>query len=183
MKEVNPDYQNKPNLKAILRFLADFAKHPLNKITEIPDWSWASLFLVQICISVLSGVLAGLLKLNFYRVAYGFFLMPVVSTVSSLLMSAFLYYYFQFFEERTENFKKIFSLVIVASIPFYFFQILSEYLAVISLIGFAFTSALIIVGLNETFRVPKKRCYQLVGLLFGLVLFTWLANRLSTAGL
>lgn len=180
MKEVNPDYrQNTIDLKSIIFYLVEFAKHPIKKITEIPDWSWASLVLVQVCISIISGALAGLLKLNLYRVAFGIFLMPIVSTVATLLMSAFIYYYFQFFEQRTESFKKIFSLVIVASIPFYLFQIFSEYMSAISLIGFGFTSALMVVGLNEVFRVEKKRCYQIIGLLFALVLFTWITNRIA----
>lgn len=180
MKEVNPHYQNhKIDFRSITTYLVEFIKHPVKKIVEIPDWSWGSLFLVQICIAIVSGVLAGLLKFNLYRIANGLFLMPVVSTVASLLLTTFLYYYFQFFEQKTENFKKLFSLVIIASIPFYLFQIISEYLAVISLIGFAMTSALLVVGLNEVFGVDKKRCYQIIGLLLALVVFTWIVNRVT----
>ena len=78
-------------------------------------------------------------------VAFGLLLMPVVSTVSVLLMSLFLYYYFQFFENRTENFRKIFTFVILTSIPFYIFQIISEYFAPITLIGFGFSFLLSII--------------------------------------
>lgn len=181
MKEVNPDYQNKSiDVKAIIQFLVNFLKHPVKYITEIPDWNLPSLFFIQISISVLSGVLAGLLKMNLFRIANGLILMPIVSTISSLLLTALLYYYFQFFENKTENFKKLFSLIIIASIPFYLFQIISEYFSPIALIGFTFTSALLVVGLNETFKIEKKRCYQIVGVLFTLVLFTWITNKITT---
>ncbi|MBC7457947.1 MAG: YIP1 family protein [Bdellovibrionaceae bacterium] len=180
MKEVNPEHHNKTiDIKAIIQFFANYVKHPVKFITEIPDWNLPSLFFIQISVSVISGLLTGLLKMNFYRIANGIILMPIVSTISSLLLTALIYYYFQFVEEKTESFKKLFSLVIIASIPFYLFQIISEYFSPIALIGFSFTSALLVVGLNETFKVEKKRCYQIVGTLFALVLLTWIANKVT----
>ena len=103
--------------------------------------------------------------------------MPVVSTIAALLLTLFLYYYFQFFENKTEDYRKLFTLVILSSLPFYVFQILSEYFAPVTLIGFAFTSLLGVVGLCENFGVQKKRAYQIVGLLFILILIAWIMNR------
>lgn len=179
MKEVNPEYQNKTvDVKAIIQYLIEFLKHPVSKISQIPDWNLPSLFVIQISIAVLSGVIAGLIKLNIYRIANGLILMPIVSTISSLLLSTFLYYYFQFFENRTENFKKIFSLVIVASIPFYLFQVISEYFSPVTLVGFLFTSTLLVVGLNESFRMERQRTFKVVGFLFFIVFITWISNKL-----
>ncbi len=180
MKEVNSDKQARLiDFKAIIQFLVQFIKNPVKHITEIPDWNLPSLFFIQISISITSGVLAGLLKMNIYRVANGLILMPIVSTITSLLLTTLLYYYFQFFEKRTVSFKKLFSLVIIASIPFYLFQVISEYFAPIALVGFAFNSILLIVGLNEVFKVEKKRCYEIVGALFALVLLTWIGSKIS----
>ncbi len=180
MREVNPDQQNTSiDVKKIIETLVAFVKNPIEQISHIPDWNWPSLFLVQIVISITSGLLAGLIKFNIYRMAAGLFLMPFVSTITSLLLTTFLYYYFQFFENRTENFRKIFTFVILTSIPFYIFQIISEYFAPITLIGFGFSFLLSIVGLSENFKVTKKRAYELVGVLFVLVLITWLTNRFS----
>lgn len=179
MRDVSPDQKPSVDFKALIDFLIDFVKHPIQKISNLPDWNWASLFVVHLILAVASGVLAGLLKFNFYRVAAGLFLMPIVSTVAALMMSLFLYYYFQFFENRTENFRKLFTLVVLASIPFYVFQIFSEYLSVISLIGFAFASLLSIVGLCDNFRVQRTRAYKVVGVIFGLVLVAWITNNLT----
>ena len=96
-----------------------------------------------------------LLKLNFFTIMAGVFLMPIVSTVAALLLTTFFYYYFQFFEERTESFRKLLTFVILASIPFFIFQVISEYLRFISLIGFAFTSLLAIIGLTEILESKK----------------------------
>lgn len=183
MREVNEEHKPKSGLdvKALSEYLLEFIKRPIQKIGQLPDWNWTSIFTVQILLSIASGILAGLIKLNVYRIAAGIFLMPIISTIGALLLSLFIYYYFQFFENRSESYRKIFILVILSSIPFYLFQILSEYLPLISIIGFAFTSFLAIVGLCENFKMERKRAYILVGMLFILVLATWVTN-LRTAG-
>lgn len=179
MRDVSPNEKSSVDFRALIDFLINFVKHPVQKISHLPDWNWSSLFVVHIFISIVSGVLAGLLKFNFYRVAAGLFLMPIVSTVSVIMMSLFLYYYFQFFENKTENFRKIFTLIVLSSIPFYLFQILSEYFSAISLIGFAFASLLSIVGLCDNFGVEKQRAYKIVGIIFILVLFAWITNKIT----
>lgn len=187
MRDVTDSNNNKNtsnkgiDVKALSEYLFEFVKHPIHKIAQLPDWNWKSIFTIQILLSIASGILAGLIKLNFYRVAAGIFLMPIISTIGALLLSLFIYYYFQFFENRTESYRRIFILVILSSIPFYLFQILSEYLPFISVIGFAFTSLLAIVGLCENFKLERKRAYIVVGMLFLLVFATWLTN-LRTAG-
>lgn len=171
---LNPQF----NVKVIIQYLIEFVKHPVEKIKQLPDWSWTSLFILQFVLAVISGFIAALIKLNFpWGLLSGIILMPIVSTIAALLLTLFLYYYFQFFEKKTEHFRKIFTLVILSSIPFYMFQILSEYFAPVTLIGFAFTSLLGVVGLTENFYIQKQRAYQLVGLLFVLILVAWILNR------
>lgn len=180
MRDVSPKPPARIDLKELIEFLYEFIKKPVEKIALLPNWNWPSLFAVQIVLALVSGTLAGLIKLNFYRIAFGLFIMPVVSTLAALLLAMFLYYYFQFFEGRVESFRKILTLVILSSIPFYLFQVLSEYFAPVTLIGFAFTSLLGIIGLSENFAVERKRAYQIVGLLFILVFVAWIGNRYSS---
>jgi hypothetical protein len=178
MRDVTPPpTEQSIDVKELMEYLIDFVKNPVEKIKSLPDWNWGSLFLLHLVLAVISGVLAGALKLNLLRVAFGLFLMPVVATTTALLMTMFLYYYFQFFEKRTENFRRLFTLVVLSSIPFYFFQIVSEYFSFISVIGFAMTSLLGMVGLVENFRVDKKRSGIVAGTLFVLVLLTWIKNN------
>lgn len=179
MRDVSPNTRPRVDFKDLIRFLTEFIKHPIQQISLLPEWNWTSLFAVHIFLSIISGVLAGLLKFNFYRVAAGLFLMPIVSTVAALMMSLFLYYYFQFFENRTESFRKISTLVVLSSIPFYLFQIISEYFSMISLVGFAFASLLSIVGLCDNFKVERQRAYKLVGMIFLLVVLAWTTNKVS----
>ena len=175
MRDVTPG-PPKVDVRALMQYLIEFAKNPMSRMTQLPNWHWSSLFVVQILLAVVSGAIAGIIKLNFYRVAFGIILMPIISTLAALLLALVLYYYFQFFEKRTESYRKLFTLVILSSIPFYLFQILSEYFPPITLIGFAFTALLAIVGLNENFGVSKNRAYQIIGILFALVLLAWVVN-------
>lgn len=177
MRDVTPNNKPSVDIAELFQFLIKFIKHPIQNISHMPEWTWASLITVHILISVISGVLAGLLKFNFYRVAFGLFLMPIVSTVSVVMMSLFLYYYFQFFENRTEPFRKIFTLVVLSSVPFYLFQIVSEYFSVVSIVGFAFSSLVSIVGLCDNFKVEKNRAYKIVGIIFILAFAAWVSNR------
>lgn len=177
MRDVTPPPHKTIDVKEIIDYLFDFVKDPITKIRQLPDWNWTSLMMLHVVISIISGVLAGLLKLNLYRIGFGLFLMPIVSTTTALLMAMFLYYYFQFFEKKTEDFRKLFTLVVLSSIPFYFFQILSEYFSFISIIGFAVTSLLGVVGLCDNFKVERKRAMIVSGSLFVLVLLTWIKNN------
>ena len=176
MRDVTPGKKT-IDPQQLIRELIEFGKNPIERISILPDWNWPSVFTVQILLALVSGILSGLVKLNFYRVLNGLFLMPIVTTISALLLALFIYYYFQFIESRTESFRRIFILVILSSIPFYLFQIASEYFAPITLIGFGFTSLLAIVGLKENFKVERKRAYMLVGALFTFVLIAWFTNR------
>lgn len=181
MREVNPEQSGlNTTIKDVIDYLIHYIKNPAEKIKHLPHWSWTSLFILQITLAIFSGVVSGLLKLNFYTVMAGVFLMPIVSTVAALLLTTFFYYYFQFFEERTESFRKLLTFVILASIPFFIFQVLSEYLRFVSLIGFAFTSLLAIIGLTENFRVQRKRAIALVSTLFILALLTWIYTQYTT---
>lgn len=178
MRDVTPPNENEINFKEVMQFLIEFVKHPVEKVKSLPDWNWQTLFVLHLILAVVSGMLAGILKFNFYRIAAGLFLMPVVSTVAALLMTMFLYYYLQFFENKNESFRRLFTMVVLCSVPFYLFQVLSEYVSFISVIGFAMTSLLGIVGLTENFRVPRRKAQIAVGVLFGMVFITWLTNNL-----
>lgn len=179
MRDVTPPPRGDQTIdvKELVEYIIEFVKHPVEKIKSLPDWNWSSLFLLHLVLSVISGVLAGLLKLNVLRIAAGLFLMPVVATTTALLLAMFLYYYFQFFEKKTESFRRLFTLVVLSSIPFYFFQVVSEYFSFISVIGFAMTSLLGMVGLCENFGVEKRRAGIVAGSLFALVLLTWIKSN------
>ncbi|MNL35100.1 Yip1 domain protein [compost metagenome] len=128
-----------------------------------------------------SGVLTGLVPPNFFRIMSGVIISPIVAIVTTGIGSLFFYYYFQVYEKRTLPLRKIFTLILFANIPFFIFQVGSEIIPPITLVGFAFTAMLMAVGLTENFQMDKRRALRLVGILFAIVFILWLANRIDVA--
>lgn len=179
-RDVTPN-QTTGNAKEIIKYIANYLRHPLEKIRQLPEWSWTTLIIVQVLVSMASGVLTGLVPPNFYRIMSGIIISPMVGVVTGFIGALFIYYYFQVFEHRTCSLRKIFTLILFANIPFFIFQVGSEVIPPISLVGFAFTALLMAVGLTENFQMEKRRSLRLVTVLFAIVFILWLWNRIDIA--
>lgn len=184
-RDVTPNQQpsSTQNAKEVLRYLVDYLKQPIHNIKTLPDWRWSTLIITLVVISMISGVITGLVPPNFFRIMSGVIVSPMVAAVVAFIGSMFIYYYFQVFEKRTCSLRKIFTLILFADIPFFIFQIGSELIPPITLVGFAFTSLLMAVGLTENFQMEKRRSFRLVTILFSLVFILWLWNRIDAAHL
>lgn len=175
----NQNSNSNQNIKEVIGYILAYLRHPIHKIKTLPDWTWTTLLLTLIAVSMASGVIAGLVSLTFFRLMGGLIISPLIAIITATLGSLFIYYYFQVFEKRTCSFKKIFSLILFADIPFFIFQTGSELIPPVTLVGFAFTSLLLAVGLTENFSMEKRKSLRLVSVLFGLVFILWLWNRLD----
>lgn len=172
--------QSAPDLfKQVFQYILHYLKNPIEKIKSLPDWNWTTLLVTLVVISIGSGVLTGLVPPNFFRLMGGIIISPIVGVVTSFVGSLFIYYYFQVFEKRTCAFRKIFTLILFANIPFFLFQIGAEIIPPITLVGFAFTALLMAVGLTENFNMEKRRALRLVSILFAIVFILWLWNRID----
>lgn len=169
--------------KEVLHYILNYLRHPVEKIKSLPEWSWTILLLTVVAISMASGLLSGLVPPNFFRLMGGLIISPIVGVVTTSIGSLFVYYYFQVFEKRTCSLRKIFTLILFTNIPFFIFQILSELLPPITLVGFAFTALLLAVGLTENFQMEKRRALRLVTIIFAIVFIIWLWNRVSISHL
>jgi len=166
-------------IKETLDFLLRFAMNPIQQIKALPQWGYKHLLLVHLMISIASGVLAGLVTLNYLNVLFGIFLLPVISLVMIFILTAFFYYYFQVFERRTVSMQSLLTLIIFANWPFFIFQIGSHYLPPLTLLGFAFTGLLLVVGLTKNFQLEKKKSIRLVMILFSVIFLVWLWNQID----
>jgi hypothetical protein len=180
-RDVTPKPETAVTAKEVFKFILEYLRHPLEKIRQVPDWNWSVLIAVQVLISMVSGVLSGLLPPDFYRVMGGLIVSPMVGLVTGFIGALFIYYYFQVFEHRTCSLRKIFTLIMLANIPFFVFQVASEQIPPITLVGFAFTALLMAVGLTDNFQMDKKRALRLVLVLFAVVFVLWLWNRIDIA--
>ncbi|WP_413581204.1 Yip1 family protein [Bdellovibrio sp. HCB288] len=167
--------------KEVFNYIIDYLRHPIQKIKNLPDWKWSSLLITLAVVSIISGVISGLIPPNIYRIGAGIIFAPFVALVMTWLGAVFIYYYFQVFEKRTCSLRLIFTLILFANIPFFIFQAGSELIPPLTLVGFAFTTLLMAVGLTENFQMEKRRSLRLVTILFAIVFFLWLYNRIEVA--
>lgn len=183
-RDVTP--KNSPHLETtreVFNYIANYLRHPVEKIKHLPEWSWTVLLITVIVVSMVSGVITGLVPPNFFRVMGGIIISPLVGITTTFIGSLFIYYYFQVYEKRTCSLRKIFTLVLFANIPFFIFQVGSELIPPITLVGFAFTALLMAVGLTENFQMDKRRSIRLVTILFAIVFILWLWNRIDISRL
>lgn len=101
----------------------------------------------------------------------------------NLVMATFLYYYFQVFERRTCSLRKLYTMVMLAAIPFYIFQTISDLIWIITPVGFAFMAFITVVGLVENFGMQKKRAIRLVATILVLTMLVWTWNRIDVSRL
>lgn len=182
-RDVTPKSPYTETAKEVFHYILKYLRHPIEKIKVLPDWNWTVLFITVVILSMASGVLSGLVPPNFFRLMGGIIISPIVGIVTTSIGSLFIYYYFQVFEKRTCSLRKIFTLILLANIPFFIFQIASELIPPITLVGFAFTALLLAVGLTENFQMEKRRALRLVSILLAIVFILWLWNRIDISRL
>lgn len=183
-RDVTPkDDQPSENVREVLQYIFEYLKQPIERIKVLPNWSWPALIITLVCLSMVSGVITGLIPPNFFRIMGGLIISPLVSAATTFVGALFIYYYFQVYEKQTHSFRKIFTLLIFANIPFFIFQIGSEIIPPITLVGFAFTALLMAVGLTENFHLEKRKSIRLVTILFAIVFVLWLWNRIDMSRL
>ncbi len=179
MRDVSGPTQQEQNIKGTAKYILQFLKHPIYEIGHLPNWSWKTLIWVQIICAMISGFIAGLTKPGFFSILAGIIVTPFVATMMVSVLTAFLYYFFQVFEKKTVPSLKLFTLAVLSSIPFFILQIGSSLLPPITLIGFAFSTMLIAVGLTENFQMEKRRAIRLASVLFAIVLLVWIGNKVA----
>lgn len=185
MRDVTDSAQKEifDKIKETVLFLVHFLRNPFREINFIPDWSLRRILFTQSALALTSGVLAGLIPPNFYRIAAGLFVAPIVSLVMALLMTLFLYYFFQIFEAKTVSIRKLLTLIVLSNTPFFIFEIGSELLPPLTLIGFGMTAALMVVGLTENFQLDKKKALKVIGVILAIVFMIWIWNRIELSRL
>lgn len=162
----------------IFRRVLKFAKHPVQEVAHIPDWPWQQVLLLALLMSMVSGAVSGLIPPNFYHILAGIFLFPILSTLCTFILALFFYYFFQIFERKTISFKSLFTLCVFVNIPFFVFRLIANILPFITVLGFALTAILLVVGLVENFGIEKKRAIRLIAGIFVLLFAMWAVENL-----
>jgi hypothetical protein len=163
----------KDEIRSILITVFQFLKHPLREIKILPDWDWKTLLFVQVIVSLVSGILSGLISLNFFALLAGLFVVPITSVVTAIVSSLFFYYTFLLIDKRQLPAQKLVTLMVLSNIPFFIFQTINPIFPFVTVIGFLFTALILVQGLTSNFNLNHKHVLRIVGTLFVIYLILW----------
>jgi hypothetical protein len=166
--------------KAIIKSIFNYLKNPMEGIKTMPNWNLKTLILVQFIVSLITGVLSGLLTFKFFAFLQGLIIVPIVSLVTAGVSTLYIYYAFLFLFQQNLPAKDILTIVILSNIPYFIFQTFSSFIPPITLLGFMFSAILLTVGLVERFSFPKKSVMKIVGSLFFIYILIWVWGRVDT---
>ena len=161
-------------------YLFNFLKNPFQSIKTLPDWNWQILILTQILITSGTGALGGIFVSPLAFLG-GLFIVPILTLITVSITTLFFYYVIQIFYKKTYSFRQMFTLVFLANVPFFIFQILSPIVPIISLFGLAISGVLIGIGFMEHLQLEKKFVTRLIAGLFILFSLIWLWGHLDSS--
>lgn len=167
------------DIQAILQTLAEYLKNPFLKIRQIPDWDWQTLVFVQLIVSLASGIIAGLVDRNIYSFFQGLLLTPFVALITAIVSTIFLYYAFYLLTQQLLAPRPLFTVIILANIPFFIFQTISGIFPPITLVGFLLAAMITVIGIVENFKIEKRLVLKVVGSLVVVFVLIWLGEKIS----
>ena len=160
----------------LLPFLSRFVRDPIDSMKAPLKLTWPAALSLQAGAAMLSGALAGVLSRNFWDFLVGLVLFPLSSVIIGFIFSGFFYYFFIAFRSTYLDYRRLHSIVVVATMPYFVLHAVSGFLAPIDLIGFALTSLLLIVGLIEQFNLDRIIVARLVGGMYAVFFVIWVAS-------
>lgn len=171
--------QLKSRSEDVLTFLKVFVRQPIVATRKLPDWDIETTALLVLYTSMASAILTGLLMRGFLALISSIILMPVMTLLVLIIATAFFHYAFIFLYDRTIDWKKIFQVLAVASIPFMALRIFGFWISPLVIFGFAITCALMIVGFVDNFYLPKRGMMKLIGLVLALFFCQWVYSTIK----
>jgi hypothetical protein len=164
--------------------ITEFLRSPFERIKRPFRLTWSAAIALQILVASLAGALAGTVDNSWAEAGISALVFPIIGLMTAATVTLFLYYYFSLFASTFLEIRRLYSIVIVAHLPFFIIHALSGFLPPLDLIGFAFASALLTVGLVEQFSLPHKTVITLCASLFVAFSALWSLIQivLSTVG-
>jgi hypothetical protein len=167
-------------LRDLPSLLIEFAANPVEVMRSQITLTWPSAIVLQIIASIISGAVVGMLNRNLGDVAVGIFIFPLTNLAIALLITYFLSYFFSVVRATFLEFRNLYSVVVLSTLPYFVLHTLSGFLPPVDLLGFALMGLLLIVGLVEQFSLDRKTVTQLIGGICILFSLLWMVVQVQT---
>ncbi len=175
--QLEEQHQDEPQLEKLghlVRYLTEFARHPVQKIKDVPDWDWPALVIFYVAAAATCGVLRGILIRHITEVFSGLIVTPIMSVFSAVLVTGLIYYTLVFFFDRDSSLRRIFSLVLLAALPTMILSIVSHWASIITIIGLFLSGLLLVVGVSGNFNIDRKKFGKIIAAIFVAYFLFWI---------
>jgi hypothetical protein len=163
----------KARIREVVFFLPHFMKNPVDGIKRVPSWDWPTVVILEILIGATCGLFGGILARHVLAIFGGLIVGPIMGLIMSFVIAG-IFYYSGLFVLKTElEYKKIFTVVVLAQIPAQIIGILAPLSRAVTPFAVLVTALLLTVGFVENFMLDKKRVARIVGSFTGIVLLFW----------
>jgi hypothetical protein len=167
-------------LRQLPAFLLRFSMSPVDGIKHTPNMSWPTILSLHAGTAIISCTLLSAFNRNMFDFLIGLIVMPVVTLLTTFIITFFLVYCFILFSHKHLEFKRIYEMVVFATIPYFILHMFSGFIPPIDLIGFAGACLLLMVGAVEQFNLDRKICARLFGGLFFVFVIVWITGMIHS---
>ncbi len=171
-------------IKDLIQYLPHYFKNPIAGIKRVPAWDWYTLLILQVCVSAIVSCLTGVVTANLLQIFGGLILGPIYGLLFSFLVTIILYYVFLFLMDTQLEFRKMYTVVVLAGLPASIINIFGSLIWPISLLALAGFSWLLILGISDNFLLDRKRVSKVIlpmVILCSLVIFFSVIKTLTSS--
>lgn len=182
--EVNPEYQSaatQNRLQELPGLLWRLIRNPAATMRDPLRLTWPAALSLQAGAAMISGALVGLISGNIWDLLIGVIVFPVTSVLAGIVFALFLFQFFSIFKTTLLDFQRVYSVVVLSTLPYYFVHILAGFVSPLDLLGFALTTILLIVGLVEQFGMDRKSVIKVMLGIYLLFFLAWTAATLTVS--
>lgn len=165
------------DLARLKEFSRSYFVHPIEHIKHPPLIDWQSAVIATFLINVVYGLLRAIYSFSWTNLLIGLFITPLFAALVLLLITQFLFYFFQISFKQTFPFKTIATVLFISYLPASLFFLASVFYPPLYLLGLLLMSALLAVGLVENFKVPHKTVLVLVSTGAFLAVVFWVYDQ------
>src|SRR3712207_4507165 len=113
------------NVRDLPPLLRSFVRDPIGTMKKPMRLSWPAALSLQAGMAIVSGVLNGALTKNFWDFLAGLLVFPVISVCLGLALAGFTHQFYAIFQSTYLEFRRLHSMVVVATLPYFLLHVLS----------------------------------------------------------
>jgi hypothetical protein len=166
-------------LRDLPKLSIELLLHPIAALKTPRLLSWPAVFSLQVGAAMASAALVALTEKNFFDFIIGIFIFPLITIMVCAAMTLFLYYFFKTFGSTILEVRRVYSIVVLAVVPYFLLHSFSGFLPPLDLIGFALVMILLTVGLVEQFGLSRRVVFSVAFALSLVFFIVWSVIQFS----